>query len=170
MDLLADHAALCERLEWILEADGGTPEALTAAEADWQSLPRQLDSTIQAAIERRFKRAVEAMKDGGAKLDALRSDFAADGAHRAELCLRLEILAQVDSPPELSKERLQFQVTRLTEHMREGEKDPLEARSRLLHEWYLCGPAPASLAAALEERFLRAHSAIEKTNRDNQMA
>ena len=170
MDLLAERATLCERLERVLETDRGTPQALMTAEAEWQSLPRQLDSKIQAAIERRFERAVEAMKEGGAKLDALRSSFAADGMYRAELCLRLEILAQVDSPPELTNERLQFQVARLTEHMRQGEKDPLEARSRLLHEWYLCGPAAASIAASLEERFRRARSAIEKTNRDNQMA
>lgn len=170
MDLLAERATLCERLERILETNTGTPETLMTAEADWQSLPQQLDSKIQAAIERRFKRAIEAMKAGGAKLDALRSAFTADGAHRAELCLRLEILARVDSPPELTNERLQFQVTRLTEHMRQGEKDPLEARSRLLHEWYLCGPAPASMAAPLEERFLRARHAIEKKNRGDQAA
>ena len=89
---------------------------------------------------------------------------------RAELCLHLEILAQVDSPPELTQTRLQFQVTRLTERMREGEKDPLEATSRLLQEWYLCGPAPASEAAALEERFLRARRSIEKSDLDDAAA
>lgn len=170
MDLLANRAAICGRLERILETETGNPEVLATAEADWQSLPRQRDPKLQAAIESRFKRAVEAMNEGGDKLQGLRNAFAIDGERRSELCLRLEILARVDSPPEHTKERLQFQVTRLTEHMREGEKDPLEARARLLHEWYLCGPAPAPMAASLEERFLRARTAIEQMDRDDEAA
>lgn len=166
LDLLAEQAALCERLERALETQFSQESAPAGAEADWQALPKQHNPDLQAAIERRFNRALEALKDGGDTLDAFRNDFAADGERRAELCLHLEILAQVDSPPELTQTRLQFQVTRLTERMREGEKDPLEATSRLLQEWYLCGPAPASDAAALEERFLRARRAIEQTDRD----
>jgi hypothetical protein len=164
LDLLHSHAALCERLERVLETGTGSDAFLATVEADWQALSKQHDPELQAAIERRFNRAVNAFKEGGEQLETLLNEFAADGERRAELCLHLEILAQVDSPPELTKERLEFQVTRLTEHMREGEKDPLEAASRLLQEWYLCGPAPASVAAGLEERFLRARKAIEQAD------
>lgn len=165
--LLADQAALCERLERVLEIRTGPEPALAEVEAEWQALPKQHSPDLQTAIERRFNRALEAHKSGGDKLDALRSNFAADGERRAELCLQLEILAQVDSPADLVEARLQFQVTRLTERIREGEKDPLEATSRLLREWYLCGAAPECVAGSLEERFLRARRAIEKTGRDN---
>jgi DNA repair protein SbcC/Rad50 len=167
LDLLADQAALCERLERVRETQIGPEPALAEVAADWQALPKQHNPDLQTAIERRFNRALEAHKSGGDKLDALRSNFAADGERRAELCLQLEILAQVDSPADLVEARLQFQVTRLTERMREGEKDPLEATSRLLREWYLCGPAPEPVAGPLEERFLRARRAIEKAGRDN---
>jgi hypothetical protein len=68
----------------------------------------------------------------------------------------------VDSPPENSQARLAFQVDRLKEHMRAGEKDPLGDASRLLEDWYLCGPAPAAVAPGLEKRFRRALSALER--------
>jgi hypothetical protein len=170
LDLLADQAALCERLERTLEEGVGSHLALEAIETEWQALPTQRSSDLQAAITRRFSRAREAWAQGGDKLQAFLSSFVANGERRAELCLHLEILAQIDSPSDLVKERLRFQVARLTEHMRQGEKDPLEATSRLLQQWYLCGSAPVSEAAALEERFRRARGAIEAMERDNEAA
>ena len=169
LDLLAEQAALCERLERALEVvDADLDPALTALEADWLALPTHRDPELQGAMAMRFGRALEALKQGGEKLQALRSAFAADGERRAEFCLHLEILAQVESPPELAEERLRFQVTRLTEHMSEGEKDPLEASFRLLQQWYLCGPAPGSVAAGLEQRFLRARRALEVVEPDRE--
>jgi DNA repair protein SbcC/Rad50 len=169
LDLLAEQAALCERLERALEVvDADLDPALTTLEADWRALPIHRDAETQAAMANRFGRALEALSQGGDKLQALRSAFVADGERRAELCLHLEILAQVESPPELAEERLRFQVTRLTEHMSEGEKDPLEASFRLLQQWYLCGPAPASVATDLEQRFLRARRALEVAGQDRE--
>jgi hypothetical protein len=163
LNLLARKAALCERVERALETQTRAEPEAKEAEAAWQTLPKQRSADLQAAIAHRFQRALGALKSGGEKLDNLREDFAANGKRRAELCLHLEILAQIDSPLELTEERLRFQVARLTEHMREGEKDPLEGASRFLQEWYLCGPAPATAAATLEERFLRARHAIENS-------
>jgi exonuclease SbcC len=79
---------------------------------------------------------------------------------REQICLHLEILSGVDSPPEWEKQRLAFQVSRLAGHMADGESDPLETDPQLEREWYLCGPAPASSAAALEERFERGRKAL----------
>lgn len=171
-DLLARQAAVCEEIERRLEVDAEEVQAVepAAIEARWQALPAQRSAELQAAMERRFLRALGALTEGGDALAAARRALASDGARRAELCLHLEILARISSPPELAKERLQFQVTRLTEHMRDGEKDPLLATSRLLHEWYLCGPAPAAVAPALEARFLRARRAIEGLERENEAA
>jgi len=172
-DLLARQAAVCEEIERQLEGDAEqAPAALepAALQARWQALPRQRDPELQAAIEKRFEHALNALTQGGEALAAARRALASDGRRRAELCLHLEILARISSPPELAKERLQFQVTRLTEHMRDGEKDPLLATSRLLQEWYLCGPAPAAAARALADRFARARRAIEGAERRNEAA
>jgi len=170
LDLLADQAAVCERLERVLETEVGPDLTPAMIEGEWRSLPKQREPDLQAAIDERFGKALEALKQGGEKLQSLRNAIIANGEHRAELCLHLEILAGVESPPELTRERLQFQVTRLTEHMRDGERDPLEATSRLLQEWYLCGPAPAPQAPALEERFQRARRTIEEAERDDAAA
>ena len=167
LNLLAEQAALCERLERALETGAEADPALSSIETDWRSLPIHRDPDLQAAIEERFGSARKALQQGGEKLQALRSAFAVAGERRAELCLHLEILARIDSPPEHTAERLRFQVTRLTEHMREGEGDPLEATSRLLQQWYLCGPAPAPEAGVLEQRFQRARRAIEAVERES---
>jgi len=170
MDLLARQAALCEGIERALEAQTGPDPQTDAAEAQWQTLPRQSDSRLQAAIERRFRSAVDALSRGAGSHEKVRGRMDADGRRRAELCLHLEILAGIESPPELTHERLAFQVNRLREHMREGEKDPLEGASRLLEEWYLCGPAPAAEAPALEERFRRASAALDDAAQEHAAA
>jgi exonuclease SbcC len=167
--LLSRQAALCARLEWALE----TPEAAldpAECEREWQALPVQRNAAVQAAIRARFDAAATALKEGGAAAAGILEGLTTNGRRRAELCLQLEILAQVDSPPDLAKERLALQVTRLKEHMGDGERDPLESRSQLLQEWYLCGSAPLAEAAALEARFERARQALERSAEETQAA
>ncbi len=161
LDLLARQAALCDRLELGLAGQAAGKIGAAAAHEQWAAMPKQRDPDLQTSIARRFLAAVEALQSGdGAPLHQPER-LAANGARRAEICLRLEILAQIDSPPEHTQERLAFQVDRLKERMREGEKDPLEGTTGLLEEWYLCGPAPVSEAPNLEQRFQRARAALE---------
>lgn len=167
--LLSRQAALCARLERARE----TPEAgldLAESEREWQALPVHRDAALQAAITARFNTAAAALEEGGAPAAGILEELTANGRRRAELCLQLEILAQVDSPPDLAKERLALQVTRLKEHMGDGERDPLESRSQLLREWYLCGSAPLAEAAGLEARFERARQALERSGEETQAA
>lgn len=161
LDLLARQADLCKQLEQAIAAGDAAEPPTTGVEAEWQALPTQPDAEVQTAIRQRYDQALDALRQGGETRQAFRDALAANGERRARLCLRLEILARIDSPPEFTQDRLRFQVTRLAGHMREGEKDPLDTGFRLLREWYLCGPAPAARAAALEERFLRARKALE---------
>jgi hypothetical protein len=167
--LLSRQAALCARLERALE----TPEAgldLAECEQEWQELPVQRNAALQAAITARFNTAATALREGGSAAAGILEKLAANGRRRAELCLQLEILAQVDSPPDLAKERLALQVTRLKEHMGDGERDPLEGRSQLLQDWYLSGSAPLAEAAGLEARFERARHALERSEEETQAA
>jgi hypothetical protein len=166
-DLLAGKAAVCERLERALEAGTLDPSAVDQAQAAWEALPRHGDERLQTAIAQRFNTALAAAQSADG---ALIAELEANGRHRAELCLHLEILARVDSPPELTQERLAFQVDRLRGRMRAGEKDPLEGAPRLLEEWYLCGPAPAADAPALDARFQRARAALETAERETRAA
>jgi hypothetical protein len=161
--LLERQASLCEGLErGIADTD--------AAEADWQALPAHRDDALQRAIAERFTAALATARAGGSALAERQAAFVANGERRAEICLRLEVLAGIDSPPEHREERLAFQVARLKDHMREGEGDPLQGGGRLFEEWYLCGPAPQEIAPALDARFARARAALEQSERKSEAA
>lgn len=167
MDLLERQAAVCKELEGKIEEGMADAGQGAAAEAAWGALSRHSDKTLQQSIETRYKSALEAASNGG---ESLRNALDGNAKLRAELCLHLEILAQVESPPEHMQERLAFQVNRLKERMREGEKDPLTDTARLLERWYLCGPAPAAEMPALEARFIRARDAIDKSVQESEIA
>jgi hypothetical protein len=81
-----------------------------------------------------------------------------NGQRRRELCLQLEVLAQVESPPALAKERMELQVARLSGHMGGSERAPLADAQHLLRDWYLCGPATPD--PDLMARFERARAAL----------
>lgn len=156
LELLARQAELCQQLETsLLQA----PERcdLHSIQTHWAELETHRDGTLQAAIQGRFERALTAAQDSAA-LAALRADYAANADVLDRLCLQLEIIAGVESPPALSQQRLEFQVARLSERMSEGEEDPLQGATRLLREWYLCGPAPRT--QELVERFNQVREAL----------
>lgn len=163
MALLERQAALCEGLE------RGTADADTA-EAQWQALPSHRDAERQRAIGARFAAALAAARSGRGGLAERQAALAANGARRAEICLRLEVLAGIDSPPEHREERLAFQVARLKDHMRDGEGDPLQGDGRLIDAWYLCGAAPQEVAPTLDARFARARAALEQSERKSEAA
>lgn len=157
LERLERQAALCEHLELALiqgRRDGLDREQVRR---EWAELPTQEDHGLQRAITARFERALKATEDDG-ELDALRQSFAANGERRAQLCLRLEIAAGVETPSELAQQRLELQVARLAERLTEGEEDSLQSGLRLLMDWYLLGPAPHE--AALDQRFEQARAAL----------
>ncbi len=167
LELLAHQADLCQRLERsLLDADPDTAD-LHAIQAAWSGLERQADPALQAAIEQRFERAL-AVAENPEKLAELRADNAANAEVLNRMCLQLEIIAGVESPPALSQQRLEFQVARLSERMTEGEEDPLQGATRLLHEWYLCGPAPCD--AGLTARFARVRETLLQRQRESEAA
>ena len=158
-DLLQGQAALCERLELGLLGETDAPLDPEAAEQAWADLPQQQDDEIQRAIAARFASALAAARDPE-QIAVLRRRYDANAARLSQLCLQLEILTGVETPPELAQQRLEFQVARLTERMVDGEEDPLQGSARLLKEWYLCGPAPRS--AGLDSRFERIRQALAR--------
>ncbi len=165
LEVLARQAEICEQIERALEAGTLDEATIRAAEAAWQAVTPQRDARLQRGIDKRYASALEAAQEGNS---ALAAGLEANGKRRSELCLHLEILAQLDSPPEFTRERLAFQVNRLKDRMSEGEKDPLVGTtSDLLEEWYLCGPAPAAVASALNARYHRARAALERSEGDN---
>ncbi|MEY6433663.1 DUF349 domain-containing protein [Thioalkalicoccus limnaeus] len=155
--LLAEQAEICALVERTVTDDRPDPDDLAALKTRWSGLPRHPDEGIQTAIGARFATALAMAERGDPPPLEL---LAENQEEREALCLKLEILAQVDSPAERVGDRLALQVARLTERMAAGEQDPLANAAGLLAQWYLCGPAPAD--PALEQRFARACDALEQ--------
>jgi exonuclease SbcC len=143
------RARLCEELERrALRHAGDEVAELTA---QWQSL-EPAPGPLQARLDARWQRALAAV-DGSRPFVA--AELAANLAVRWDLCLRMEILAGVESPPDDRTRRMDLQVRRLTAGMTAGRQTPAAQEAREVEaDWLAAGPAaPADQATALARRF-----------------
>ena len=158
---LARLVELCEDLELALLTEGTEPVAPETLEAQWQADGRLRDAALQKVLDRRFGLALAAARSGDKALADLAAACVPNGQRRRVLCLQLEVLARVESPPGLAKERMELQVARLSGHMGGSERAPLADAQHLLRDWYLCGPATPD--PDLMARFERARAALGQT-------
>ncbi len=153
--VVRQQAACCEQLEHSVLGVATVPVLPEVAAQQWQELTAE--HAPDAALAARFAQALAAVGQPE-QVALLHQQFVVNGARRQQLCLQLEILAGMESPPEWAQQRLEFQVARLAERLVGGEEDSLLGATELLHEWYRCGPAPVD--AALAVRFERACLAL----------
>ena len=161
-DLLAQQAELCDRLELGLTDAAASAVAVEDVRTAWARFAEHEETGLQQAIQGRLDRALAAVADPQ-RLAEFRALLPINADKRRQLCLRLEIAAGIDSPPEFAQQRLELQVARLADRMTEGEEDRIQDATRLLRDWYLCGPAP--LDRALCGRFERARDALRSRSR-----
>ncbi len=126
---LSDKLTLCHAMEEIV-ASNRTPEdsELSRSQSAWQALP-VLAPPWEQALQARFDKAIAALKTEDRQHAALLQQNRTVLEHDV---LRLEIIMGIDSPPELSRERLQLQVEVLQASLKAGQK-PLSQQERLLH-------------------------------------
>lgn len=165
LETMRSKARLCHEAESQLHPVDGTTIADVAEMADslrsrWQSLPALTDDD-EATMRERFEQAFEMQESTdaarGAKADAKRR--IANLQARESLCLRLEILAGVDSPPEHAQARMAYQVERLASALK--ERSDGDNPDDLLRAWCVIGPASPEHADTLEARFQRAWARVE---------
>lgn len=156
---LKKKSDLCRMVENIVGGSKAELETtIEQAEAEWSLLP-ECDDTVEALIRQRFDTA----KQSPATLTVERR--AQNQTTLEDLCLRLEVLAAIDSPPEAAEARLRLQVERLSEAMKGGSaaKQALAPASEcweIERSFYLCGPAPLDQTEKLVARFNRARDAF----------
>lgn len=158
---LGRRASLCGRIEALLEQEGGemARTAVEDAQREWASLGC-LSSASLEAVERRFAAACRALLEGGDAQRTLRDDLRGNLEKKQALCLRLEILAGVESPDEFAQDRMRHQVDRLSESLAGGVALASVEEARAIEvEWYALGLLPAERQQALESRFQRALAA-----------
>jgi len=89
---------------------------------------------------------------------------------KQELCLQLEILAEIDSPPEFAKARLEYQVRRLSAAMAHQDRtaqdqDTMAASLALMRTYWLTGAVSPHESVPIEARFERALQALRGSTR-----
>ena len=153
--MLHQRAALCATLETLGSQNTGVIEDI---KAQWDNLPPLENEGWTTAIQQRFDNAcTEATAGEGHFSSELLTD-------KENLCIRLEILAEVESPPEAHNARMAYQVERLSSTMR-GEK-PLEAEDKLTEmlqietEWAFMHAVEKEQEDSLQARFTKARDAF----------
>lgn len=124
---------------------------IEAAEAEWSS-----DVEIDAAL----LTCLDARKSAAADPDASAQE--ANCKVASLLCVRIEIMAELSSPPEAQAVRMQYQVDRLNRELSKGQKEtrPMQQQLQdLLVKWYSLGALPND-ANELRRRFQRAEEKL----------
>lgn len=162
-ELLAGRAAV-RRTGWltltgqaallVAEAEAADESARAELEARWQALfdghghPTEANLSDKL-LQARWRRAL-----GGEATESA-------AAEAATLCLKMEIAAGIDSPPEVAAERMALQVERLNQGFGGGDDagDTLSAVESLECDWWRLGRLPAEQAQPLTRRFVDARDA-----------
>lgn len=166
LDNLRQRAALCAELEaqvWF-EEPVAAEQRVAEAQQQWDSLAPP-PVALAEPLQRRFAAACQALLAGG---DVRRLFIQALEHHlpdKEQLCLRLEVLSGVESPPEFAQARMAYQVARLSASLSQrdavkGGGDAAAEARHLAEEWCLSGVLPPTRAQALEARFERALAAL----------
>ena len=133
-----------------------TRASLDVLDNRWTEMLPLQDVATELAIQTRYEGAKCALLEWGELRDQLVSELRANLAHRQELCLRMEILAGVESPPEAQQARMEFQVNRLAAAIGQGAGDKVGKMAEIQRDWYLSGGAPANQEKRLQRRFEKA--------------
>ena len=139
LDNLARRAALCHQWEQTV-LSGGTVDA-ASARTEWDALP-PLSGAHADAMDQRFTRALSRPDD------ATLSD---NLAGKQAVCLRLEVLLELDSPPECQTERMAYQIERLNASMKKDQNAQDDPEDLLLRA-FTTGAVPADAAVSIEQR------------------
>lgn len=162
LETLNDRAKLCHSIEEQVRCGNVDPDTASQARARWEAFGECADATARA-LAKRFEQACSAAANEEGSRDQLQAASPQNRTRREELCLQLEVLSGVDSPPEQSEARMALQVSRLSEALSQGKSTPNDEFDGLVKEWYTTGPAMDETAASLEQRFQLARSAFAKT-------
>ena len=162
LDALRARSALCDEVEALAAAGAVPAQTLDGLRARWDALPPAGDGAD--AVTARFERALAAGEDDAARA-ALAAEHDANREAREALCLRMEIVAGVDSPPAFAQARMQAQVARLASAFGDrksagrsaggaaGEGPGADDGESLLRRWCCAGPASPADAPGLQARF-----------------
>ncbi|WP_455206888.1 DUF349 domain-containing protein [Kaarinaea lacus] len=174
---LQHNVALCYALEKVLYTclqGTSDPGLLNDSVAEFQQRWSPVDSKLRVAdqaVSGRFaqlKSYAEQCGSGG--LDAIRSQVSANEDSYVKskdlLCIQMELLAGVESPPESRQRRMEYQVAQLAEKMKQSVSQDIDVEvEQLLSQWHCSGFIDPVKSRPFEQRF---YSALQSLDKDYQ--
>ncbi len=148
---------LCARLEAELELPRDDT-VLPSTCQEWAVSP-DLPAALATPMQQRFDAVCQLLAAGTPdRMQAARARLEHDLERKQIWCVCMEIMAGVDSPPEFTQLRMEYQVARLSASLAGGALKPemIHDPRQLQEQWCLTGALPAQAAAELDARFLHA--------------
>ncbi|HSR66844.1 MAG TPA: DUF349 domain-containing protein [Acidobacteriota bacterium] len=162
MQSLRRKGDLCAELEAVQGLSAAKAKKMVeSAQAQWEELP-ELSKEDEQRMRRRFDQACQALLEGRSQ-DW--DETAAKHLREADLlCVRMEMLAGIDSPPESAEVRMRYQVSRLSSALVDREKpaNPKSEAEEIEHDLCFLGPLPDEKAEGIQKRFLQALESFRK--------
>ena len=159
--VLESKAKLCDEIE--LHAIRGTNKAdVHSYRNRWASIEDQCGE-FEEAIRNRFESACAMFDDSDTSNS---NQWQQNLQAKQDICLKLEILSKIDSPPEFAQDRMQTNIARLKSAMvdHSATADPeIETRDLLVNYW-LTGAVPEQAHESLNNRFNRIREELSKSS------
>ncbi len=172
LHVVEQRSRLCENLEHealeMVLTEEARQSLLESTQVAWQALG-PLTLPQEALLLERFELAARVLGGDDSARKALFDTLTANLKQRRQLCLQLEIAAEIESPPEYADAKMQLQVSRLSDalhHRQASSRTAKEALRDLLIAWYQTGPVPGDAQGELEARFERVMAALKVNHRD----
>ncbi|MDS4022717.1 MAG: DUF349 domain-containing protein, partial [Candidatus Competibacter sp.] len=153
---LRERAQACARLEALL-GDPMDDTAIASTQREWTSLPT-LPAALLESMQQRFNVVCQALTGTPEQAQDLRANLERNLERKRIWCVCMEIVAGVESPPEQTQLRMEYQVARLSASLAgaTAKADAIYDPRQLQERWCLTGALPLEAAAELDARFLRA--------------
>lgn len=131
----------------------------------WWQLP-EFAHNVSKALRQRFDGVQVLLQQAGdsgisSVAETLRQQQQERLDEKQHLCLQMEVLADIESPPEAQQARMEYQVSQLAEKMKQSASSDIKQDAMELQvKWQLSGMVDSALQDSLESRFDKAYQAI----------
>lgn len=159
---LERKAEICNELERCQQTDDST-EVLAQCQQQWDSISETCGE-FEEAIQNRFNQACEMVQNGSDTRSEHSAQAMENFESKQDICLRLEVLSEIESPPEFTRQRMQYNVDRLSAVMtkQSEQSDSKTEANQLMIQYWLTGAVPEEHNQSLDERFARIQSEVRK--------
>ncbi len=161
LSVLESKARLCDEIELHAVRGNNVPD-IHQFHSRWDSIEDQCGE-FEEAIQSRFESAC-AMFDAS---DAGSSNqWQQNLEAKQAICLKLEILSKIESPPEFARDRMQTNISRLKSAMvdQSTATDPETETQDLLVNYWLTGAVPEQAHETLKKRFNKIREELSKSS------